>query len=120
MDFRGLSHFQLPAFRFLHTSGNLQGAWVRQLRDGHPGPGAISWLEGRRSALRLPVVLQRLHAVQRSAQGEGLQASFVQLHLKFSLLQLFLLACEIRSGGRAIRFQLGFGSFQRLFGVHNF
>jgi hypothetical protein len=61
------------------------------------------------TALRLPMILQRHHAIQRSAQGEGLQGSFVELHLISSLIVLLLLAGEIGGRRRAIRFQLGCG-----------
>src|SRR5271155_3105666 len=80
----------------------------------------IARFESSGTALWLPMILQRHHAIQRSAQREGFQRSFVQLHLETGLIVLLLLAGEIGSRRSAIGLQLGFGFFLFLLGICEF
>src|SRR5579862_6873830 len=62
---RRLSQFQLPPLRFFHARRNLQRRTVRQLRNRRSRPRAVARLKSRRAPLRLPVILQCHHAIQR-------------------------------------------------------
>src|SRR5277367_642705 len=62
---RRLTQLQLPSFRLFHACRNLERRTIRQLRNSRARPRSVAGFESCWAPLRLPMILQRYHAVQR-------------------------------------------------------
>src|SRR5579859_3524898 len=120
LQLRRLSHVQLPSFCLFDPRGNFQSRRIRQFHKSRARPRPVSLLERRRSALRLPVILQRHHSIQRRAQRQRRQTLFVQLHLIRRLIVLLFPAGQIGSRRRPVRLQFRIRLFPFLFRIRQF